>query len=126
MNKVAMEDVYSPSSVAERNVTTWLMSKNVGTGSSNVASVSIMHPLVQWTLIFALCRSLNLASDLSTIRQLTWREPGDAALLRLTKLGMLILAFSSSEIHTVLYPPRPLKRVTRLPFHPNRKLSKDQ
>jgi hypothetical protein len=40
MSSVEMEDVYSPSSVAEKNVTTWLMSKNVKTGSSNVASVS--------------------------------------------------------------------------------------
>jgi len=43
MSKVVMEDVYSPSSVAEQNVTTWLMSKNVQSGSSNVASVRTIN-----------------------------------------------------------------------------------
>ena len=43
MNSVVMEDVYSPSSVAEQNVTTWLMAKNVRAASSNVASVRIIQ-----------------------------------------------------------------------------------
>ena len=46
MNKVVMEDVYSPSSVAKKNVATWLMSKNVKAGSSNVASVSTSQSFI--------------------------------------------------------------------------------
>lgn len=40
MNRVVMDDVYQPSSMAERNVTTWLTSKNVESGRSSVTPVS--------------------------------------------------------------------------------------
>ena len=39
INRVVMEDIYCPSSVARRNVATWLTSKNVGKGSSSVSGM---------------------------------------------------------------------------------------
>ena len=40
MNRVVVGNVYQPSSMAERNVTTWLTSKNVESGRSSVTPVS--------------------------------------------------------------------------------------
>jgi hypothetical protein len=76
MNRVEMEDVYSPSSVAEQNVTTWLMSKNVQAGSSNVASVSTVNDpgLFTRTLIFTLSRLVNLGSKPNTIWEVITRR----------------------------------------------------
>jgi hypothetical protein len=42
MNRVVVDNVYEPNLVAEKNVTTWLTSKDVRSGSSSVAPVSIV------------------------------------------------------------------------------------
>jgi len=123
MSKVVMEDVYRPSSVAEQNVTTWLMSKNVQAGSSNVASVSIIDDfLAQWTLILVLSRLLNPGSKQNTIWEVTREGPSEyrAVLLqciRVTVVRVTVVGFMNTLRHSrqAVYPQR---RVSRLHLHP--------